>query len=287
METQFLQTFVMVVDTGSMAEAARRLDITATSVAQQIKSLEREFGAPLLARSGRTVQLTQTGHQLLDGVRTVLHNLKQLRQSATDGGFVRTLRLGSIHTALHSIAPDMLAGLMAVDPALRVEIEQDASMALYDAVLSGGLDAAICIHPQFELAKTFGWYRLREESLVVLVPDALAGRDPDELLRSQPLIRYGRSQWGGRQAERYLLQAGIAPRERFELISLTAIAMLVHRGLGVSLVPDANPPLPAGLRITKLPLPQSKETREVGLLWLRASARSSIIRLLVQQLQAQ
>ena len=45
METSYLHSFLLVVETGSMAEAARRLDITAAAVAQQIRILEREFDA--------------------------------------------------------------------------------------------------------------------------------------------------------------------------------------------------------------------------------------------------
>ncbi|HEX7915417.1 LysR family transcriptional regulator, partial [Rudaea sp.] len=47
MDTQFLHTFVSVVERGSMAAAARVLDITPAAVAQQIRTLEREFGVPL------------------------------------------------------------------------------------------------------------------------------------------------------------------------------------------------------------------------------------------------
>jgi hypothetical protein len=38
--------------------------------------------------------------------------------------------------------------------------------------------------------------------------------------------------------DRYLRQTGIRPRERFELDALEAVAVMVDRGLGVSLVPD-------------------------------------------------
>ena len=57
METAFLQSFVLVAETGSMAEAARRQDLTPAAVAQQVRALERELRATLVARSGRTVRL--------------------------------------------------------------------------------------------------------------------------------------------------------------------------------------------------------------------------------------
>jgi DNA-binding transcriptional LysR family regulator len=46
MDSRFLESFVMVIDSGSIAEAARRLNITAAGVAQRIRSLEADIGAP-------------------------------------------------------------------------------------------------------------------------------------------------------------------------------------------------------------------------------------------------
>ena len=55
--------------------------------------------------------------------------------------------------------------------------------------------------------------------------------------------------------------AGIVPQERFELNALNAIAVMVDRGLGVSLVPDWARPWPEGLNLVRLPLPLACEPR--------------------------
>ena len=47
MNTAFLQSFVTVVEHGSIAEAARRLNLTAAAVAQRIHALESEIGTRL------------------------------------------------------------------------------------------------------------------------------------------------------------------------------------------------------------------------------------------------
>jgi hypothetical protein len=65
MDTQFLQSFVMVVDSGSIAEAARRLDITPAAVAARVKSLEEAMGTALVRRAGRTVKATEAGLRIL------------------------------------------------------------------------------------------------------------------------------------------------------------------------------------------------------------------------------
>ena len=76
MDTHFLTTFVMVVDRGSMAAAARQLNITPAAVAQQIRTLERELGAPLIARAGRTVSVTEAGTRILERARELLRDLE-------------------------------------------------------------------------------------------------------------------------------------------------------------------------------------------------------------------
>ena len=56
MDTRFLETFVQVVETGSIAGAARNMNLTAASVSQRLKSLEGSLGSRLIVRSGRTVK---------------------------------------------------------------------------------------------------------------------------------------------------------------------------------------------------------------------------------------
>jgi DNA-binding transcriptional LysR family regulator len=124
---------------------------------------------------------------------------------------------------------------------------------------------------------------LREEPLVVLAPQSMAGRDPHELLATQPLVRYDRNQWGGRKADEYLRMVGITPRERFELNALNAIAVMVDRGLGVSLVPDWARPWPEGLKLVRIPLPHESEPRRIGIVWSRASVRIRLVNAFVEE----
>jgi DNA-binding transcriptional LysR family regulator len=162
--------------------------------------------------------------------------------------------------------------MVATFPQINVFIKPGYSADLYRAVEAGDLDAAMVLQAPFALPKTCKWQQLREEPLVVLAPAHLGSRDPHELLREQPLIRYDRHEWGGRLADDYLRQAGIVPRERFELNALNAIAVMVDRGLGVSLVPDWAKPWPEGLNVVRIPLPQCSEPRRIGVVWSRRCA---------------
>lgn len=283
MDTQFLNTFVTVVDQGSMAAAARMLNITPAAVAQQIRTLEREIGATLIARVGRTVSVTEEGSRILQRSRDLLRNVADLRSVANDNAVSGELRLGACPTALAGMLPDALARMVEAFPQINVFIKPGYSADLYKAVEEGDLDAAIVLQAPYDLPKTCEWQLLREEPLIVLAPESMADRDPHELLATQPLIRYDRHQWGGRQADEYLRAAGIVPRERFELNALNAIAVMVDRGLGVSLVPDWARPWPEGLRLVRIPLPDATVPRRIGIVWSRSSVRVRLVSVFLQE----
>ena len=286
MDTQFLKTLVAVVDQGSMAAAARLLNITPAAVAQQIHTLEREIGAQLIARVGRTVSITEAGARVLPRARELLNDVADLRTVANDDPSAGELRLGAGTNALTGMLPDILSRMVERFPGIQVFIKPGYSPELYRAVDNGELDAAIVLQAPFALPKTCDWELLREEPLVVLAPASMAERDPHELLASEPLIRYDRSQWGGRQADQYLRAAGITPRERFELNALNAIAVMVDRGLGVSLVPDWARPWPEGLNLVRIPLPLPFEPRRIGIVWSRSTIRIRLVQAFLAESRA-
>jgi len=282
-DTQFLNTFVTVVNCGSMAAASRVLNITPAAVAQQIRTLEREIGVPLIARAGRTVCVTEEGSRILQRARDMLRDVADMRSVANSSTVSGELKLGACPTALAGMLPDIFARMVEKFPQINVFIKPGYSADLYRAVESGELDAAIVLQAPFALPKTCNWQLLREEPLVVLAPESMADRDPHELLATEPLIRYDRNQWGGRQADEYLRAVGIVPQERFELNALNAIAVMVDRGLGVSLVPDWAPPWPEGLRLVRMPLPEICIPRRIGIVWSRSTIRISLVTVLLQE----
>jgi DNA-binding transcriptional LysR family regulator len=266
-----------------MAAAARVLNITAAAIAQQIHTLERELGVPLIVRVGRTVRMTEEGARILDRARDLARDFADLRSVANDGTIAGELRLGACTTALTGIMPEILARMVGKFPHINVYIRPGYSAQLYTAVESGELDAAFVLQAPYVLPKTCDWQLLREEPLIVLAPKHLGHRDPHDLLANEPLIRYDRNQWGGRQADEYLRKVGITPRERFELNALNAIAVMVDRGLGVSLVPDWAPPWPEGLKLARLPLTGPSLPRRIGVIWSRASVHMRLVTVLLKE----
>jgi len=286
MDSRYLQSFVYVVELGSIAEAARRLDLTPAAVAQRVKMLEEELGAKLVRRSGRTVGTTEAGERILERARAVLHDIRDLKSDLNDASVLAgQLRLGGTPTMMTSLIPDVLAELLARHPQIDIYLEPGTSTDLYRKVVSGDLDAAMLVQPLFDLPKSCDWYTFREEALVLLTPASMKVTDVHTVLQSEPFLRYDRNVVGGQLADGYLRQHGIKPHQRCELDGLDAIAVLVDRGLGVSLVPDWLMTRIAGLSLAKWPLPYAFPKRVVGLLWGRSSARMRLVQAFLKAAQ--
>lgn len=283
MDTRFLETFLLVVDSGSIAEAARKLNVTSAAVAQRMRTLEDEIGFPLIMRNGRTVCATEAGAAISDRVRDFVAQIRDLKTPPGRKVVTGDLRLGAIATAVTGFLPNLLLRLSDHHPDIEVLVTPGASSSLYSQVLAGELDAAIIVDPPFELPKTCSWRQLYAEPLVLLKPRGLYGDDVDHILSTQPFIRYDARSWGGLLVEAYLRKAGLRPKERYELDAPDAIAVLVDRGLGVALVPDWPPPWPSNLMIDRLPVPDSDFDRRIGLVWTRGNRRLSLIHALLDQ----
>lgn len=283
MDTQFLETFLLVADQGSLAAAARRLGVTPAAVAQRIAVLEAEVGSSLLMRAGQRVQPTEAGHAIAEHSRRILRDVRELRLIARDDGVAGELRLGAISTVLTGILPRALRRLAEAAPGIELFILPGASLDLHRQLVEGRIDAALLVRPPFAIAKALDWQVLRRDPMVLICPEDWASETVEQLIRSRRFIRYDRNNWGGRLADGWMKSRRFAPREWLELDQLEAIAVMVSNGLGVSIVPDWAPPWPEGLRIARLPLRDPvPPLREIGLLWPRSSAA----RRLVGQLQA-
>ncbi len=278
MDSRFLESFVMVIDSGSIAETARRLNITAAGVAQRIRALEADIGTRLIARSGQRVRPTEAGIAMLARARDVLANIRDLKSAALHDQPSGQLRLGATGSSTSGLLPDILTLLTRKYPRIEVYIISGNGGELYQAIIEGELDAAIIPQPSFSISKAYDWRLLREERLVVVAPAHTRSRDPHALLASEPFIRPRRNSWVGRLVEGYLRHAGIRPHDRFELDTLEAIAVMVDRGLGVALMHDWAPPWPEGLSLLKLPLPDNQYGRRLGLIWNKASVRIRLVR---------
>src|SRR6266446_697459 len=288
MDTRFLESFVLAVDNGSIAEAARRLNLTAASVAKRIHALENEIGAALVTRSGRTIRPTEAGAAIIERARRFLAEARDFKSIAVADRPSGQLRLGAFSSALSGLLPDILALMKENYPLIVVRITGGHSGELYRKLLDGDdLDAAVITEPPFAIPKSCDWQLLRTEPLILLTRAPAPAQKPHAILASEPFIRWDRNNWPGRLADAYLRKAGIRPRELYEIDKVEAIAVMVDRGLGVSLLPDWAPPWPEGLSLAKLRVPGGASfARRIGLIWPRASLRLRLVRAFLEQAAA-
>lgn len=283
MDTRFLETFLLVVDNGSIAAAARQLNVTPAAVAQRIRSLEDDVGFPLIMRSGRTVSTTEAGAAIVSRVREFLLQLRDLRTPLEQKAVAGELHIGAISTAITGFLPSILSQLSERHPDVDVHVQPGTSAILYQQVLTGELDAAVITQPPFDPPKSCEWKVFYSESLVLLKQRTIKGTDVKSLLQEHPFIRYDARAWGGLLVDGYLRKIGVRPQERFELDALDAIGVLVDRGLGVALVPDWPPPWPAGLSIAKIPVEDPLFDRHIGLVWSRATPRLRLVKAFLEE----
>lgn len=83
---QAIQCFCRVVETGSFAAASRDLDCSPSVVTKYVKYLEDWSGSRLLARTTRSMQLTETGEQFYNYCRRVIADTESTLQAIRDAG---------------------------------------------------------------------------------------------------------------------------------------------------------------------------------------------------------
>lgn len=286
MNTRFLQTFCIVAETGSLAAAARQLNLAHASVSEQLRALEAALGARLLQRRGRGLVLTEAGQAVLGAAAEIVARVEALPNLARLGELSGQLRVGSISTALIGLMPAALRLMAERHPRIELKVIPGTSLHLHRLLERGELDCALLVRPGFSLPKSLAFMPLRREPLTLLAPAALPGDDIDTLLQSAPFIRMDREAWSGFQVNDFLRDRQLVLRERFEMDAQEAIVILVAQGLGVSLLPDWGIAPPAGLALRKLPVPdpEGRYVREIGLLLARG-AREKLAGSLAQALR--
>ena len=95
------------------------------------RALERALGAVLFDRSSRATELTAAGRALLDAAPRVLFEAERARDRVRQAanGAVGLLVVGSVGTALASIAPRILRSVRAAFPDLQLEVSQQDTAA--------------------------------------------------------------------------------------------------------------------------------------------------------------
>lgn len=238
MDTRFLKSLIAVVETGSIAGAARRQGLTATAVSQRIRVLEDEFGTPLLSREARSAKPTAACLGLLPRARQLVLDAARLTGELEEGGLTGILRLGAISTALYDYVPSILTAFREQATKAELSIRPGSSKDLFEELMNGDLDAAILVSPPFALPKVLRSETLANQPLVHIAPALAADRDKATIeTEDLPWIAYDRTSWGGQIVWAHFAGGNPDGRIICELDSLETIAFMVEQGLGQAIVP--------------------------------------------------
>ncbi len=244
MDLRRLRYFVAVAEELHFGRAARRLNVSQPPLSVQIRTLEREIGAPLLVRTQRRVELTEAGRVLLDEARRLLSQAEaavvHARRAAQ--GTVGHLTIGFVSTVDYSILPPLVRRFRQRHPGIALkllELTGDRQQALLQ---SGELDLGLSILPSPAPGLTMR--PVFREPLIAAVPasHSLAGRRRTALrsLAAEPFIQFPRELAPGLYdlAIAACQKAGFTPHLAQEAIQMQTILGLVAAGLGVAVVPQ-------------------------------------------------
>lgn len=151
-EVRLLAAFVAVAETGSFAEAARRLGYTQSGVSQQIAALERIVDRQLLVRHAggrRPVETTPAGEVFLGHSKDVLAKMDEAYRdlSEREAAAANLVRLAAFPSAAVHLVPQLLAELRA-STALTVELQEARAHAQLLASLDeGGAELVVAALP--------------------------------------------------------------------------------------------------------------------------------------------
>jgi DNA-binding transcriptional LysR family regulator len=145
MDTQHLQAFVAIAETGSFSAAAERLHLTQPAISKRIALLEEQLKSPLFDRIGRQVVLTQAGQVLLSKATLILREVTAAQRAIADlkGEVEGKLSIAtSHHVGLHYLPP-YLREFSTQFPQVKLDLHFLDSEQAYHEILQGRFDLAI------------------------------------------------------------------------------------------------------------------------------------------------
>lgn len=123
--TTLLRSFVAIVDSGSMQNAAEQVFLTQSALSLQVKRLEEAVQQLLFGREGRRLTLTPQGEVLLDYARRMLSLHDEAVAAVSSGQFAGPVRVGMVQ----DFAETLLSGLLSRFAGLHPESQIFARVA--------------------------------------------------------------------------------------------------------------------------------------------------------------
>jgi DNA-binding transcriptional LysR family regulator len=142
LKLESVAAFVVVAESGSISEAARRMELSKSVVSERLAELERSLGAKLLHRTTRKLAITEDGS-------TFYERAKRIVQEATDAAVEIAERRGELVGPLRVSGPvsfgslhlgPALYGFLAKNPKIDLTLDLDDRFV---SMLADGYDAVV------------------------------------------------------------------------------------------------------------------------------------------------
>ena len=253
MELRELTAFREVARQASFSQAAARLGYVQSTISAQIRSLERDLGAPLFDRLGRSVSLTDAGRALLPHAERLLDlaasaELAVAQTRARDGELIGTIAVSAPESLLTYRLPAVLSQFRSSAPGVRIDLKPTPIGRFRGStrrgVASGLVDIAFVLDTPLQVSGFRAERLNREDISVIAAPDHPLARleraGPDDLDGEVVLLPEAPDSgcaYRG-QFERQLADRHVTPQDALEFASIETVKQCVVAGMGVSAVPS-------------------------------------------------
>ena len=145
MNLRILRTFVATVETGGLARACSRLNLSQAAASRQIQALEMELGVKLFHRVRRSMKLTAEGEDILQHCRRVLSDADRLSERAQvlKGGKAGTLRIAATPQVIAAMLSRFLPRFRDRHPGIALELLEGGATSQPDRIERGEVHLAI------------------------------------------------------------------------------------------------------------------------------------------------
>lgn len=278
-----LRYFVAAGEAGSIALAARRINVSSPSISAAISHLESEFGLSLFVRHhAQGLSLTPEGRRFLQETKLLLDQAEQLQALASDmTGRVRgPLSVGAFVTLAPLMLPQLRRGFQDAYPEATLRQVEGHQESLLEALRRAEIDVAITY--DLQIPQDVGFEPLAELPPLALFPlghplAGLPGVRLDELA-PLPLVLLDLP-----VSREYFLSlfhhAGLRPRIAERSAEIEVVRSLVANGFGYSLgnVRPPAPMAPDGAPLALVPLEGDYRPMRIGLATARTGRKPRIL----------
>jgi len=242
MNLKTLQTFYLVVREGSLAAAARKLNLSQPAVSRLLRVLEGETRLPLFSRTRRRLVLTPEGELFFREAEHILQGVDEIPRIASDIRAKTTAQLRVVTSppiGMSLLAP-ALALLHAEHPELRCVADIGSRFELENKVGTRRYDLGLASLPISHSLVELNTEILCRARTVAVVPEGhpLAARSEisaDDFL-GHPIIALRPNLLWRERVDDFFKSGGIRPSYTMETQSTLIARRLVAEGVGLAVM---------------------------------------------------